>query len=109
VSSNDALIINLLAPSKSGLQTFATFNPSFTYPIFGDEEKIFGYKGLKINLRYRANDMRPHLKISHSKKLKPIGDAEPTDVAALLRDGNHLPKGVLLSTPAANVCNSNNG
>lgn len=95
VSSNDALSINLLAPSKSGLQSVATFYPKFTYPIFGDEERIFGYKGLKIGLRYRANDMRPHLKISYDKKLKPVGDAEPEDVASILQEGNHLPKSKL--------------
>lgn len=28
-----------------------SFNPEFTYPIFGDKEKIFGYKGLDIQVR----------------------------------------------------------
>lgn len=27
-----------------------SFNPEFTYPIFGDKEKIFGYKGLDIQV-----------------------------------------------------------
>jgi histone acetyltransferase 1 len=92
-SSNDALNISLVAPTKSGLQSISTFNPRFTYPIFGEEEKIFGYKGLKINLRYRANDMRPHLKVSHTKVFKPQGDAEPDDIVGILQEGNHLPKG----------------
>lgn len=26
------------------------FNPTFTYPIFGDQEKIFGYRGLEIKV-----------------------------------------------------------
>lgn len=86
--------MSLVAPSKSGFQLLGTFYPKFTYPIFGDEEKIFGYKDLKINLRFRANDMRPHLKITHSKKFKPLGDAEPTDVAGILDEGGHLPKGM---------------
>lgn len=84
-----------MAPSKSGPQSVATFHPKFTYPIFGEEERIFGYKGLRVNLRYRANDMRPHLKISYEKKMKPIGDSEPQDVAAILQEGNHLPKSTL--------------
>lgn len=94
MSSNDALSINLVAPSKSGLQSVATFHPKFTYEIFGEEEKIFGYKDLKINLRYRANDMRPHVKISHSKKLKssPLDETQPDNVAVILQEGNHLPK-----------------
>ncbi|GFP52239.1 histone acetyltransferase type B catalytic subunit [Trichoderma asperellum] len=90
--SNDALNISLVAPSKSGLNTIATFHPKFTYSIFGDDEKIFGYKDLKIQLRYRANDMRPHLRLAYSKKFKPVGEHEPTDVVEILEEGGHLPK-----------------
>ncbi|KAH7162445.1 acyl-CoA N-acyltransferase [Dactylonectria estremocensis] len=91
-NANDAISISLVAPSKSGLQNIATFHPKFTYSIFGEEEQIFGYKDLKISLRYRANDMRPHLKTTYSKKFKPVGDAEPTDIVKILQEGNHLPK-----------------
>ncbi|KAH7023659.1 acyl-CoA N-acyltransferase [Ilyonectria destructans] len=91
-NANDAINISLVAPSKSGLQNVATFNPKFTYSIFGEEEQIFGYKDLKISLRYRANDMRPHLKTSYSKKFKPVGDTEPTDIVGILEEGGHLPK-----------------
>lgn len=92
--SNDALNISLVSPSKSGLKTIATFHPKFTFSIFGDEEKIFGYKDLKIQLRYRANDMRPHLHLTYGKKSKPVGEHEPMDVAQVLEEGGHLPKGL---------------
>ncbi|EFY98832.1 histone acetyl transferase HAT1 [Metarhizium robertsii] len=93
VDSNDALNVSLVSPSKSGLRLVGSFHPSFTYPIFGDEEKIFGYKDLKISLRFRANDMRPHLETTYSKKLSPsAGVEEPTDINAVLQTGNHLPK-----------------
>jgi hypothetical protein len=26
------------------------FHPDFTYPIFGEQEKIFGYKGLDVQV-----------------------------------------------------------
>lgn len=96
--ANEALNISLVAPSKSGLKTIAAFNPKFTYPIFGDDEKIFGYKDLKINLRYRANDMRPHLRVAYSKKFTPVGEQEPTDIVEILEEGGHLPKGLRYST-----------
>lgn len=100
--ANEALSISLVSPSSSGVKPVATFHPKFTYPIFGDDEKIFGYKDLKISLRFRANDMRPHLKTSYGKKLKPQpGVEEPTDVAAVLEEGRHLPKG--LHFPAHSV------
>ncbi|KAF4457548.1 histone acetyltransferase type B catalytic subunit [Fusarium austroafricanum] len=91
-NANEAIHISLVSPSDSGLQHVATFNPRHTYSIFGEEEQIFGYKDLKVSLRFRANDMRPHLKTSYSKKFKAVGGAEPTDVAAILEEGNHLPK-----------------
>jgi histone acetyltransferase 1 len=65
-----------------------------TYQIF-EEEQIFGYKNPKIELRYRANDMRPHLNITQSAKLKETEEAKPTNIAGLLMDGNHLPKGMI--------------
>ncbi|KAH7209036.1 acyl-CoA N-acyltransferase [Fusarium oxysporum] len=91
-NANEAIHISLVSPSESGLQHLATFNPRHTYSIFGEEEQIFGYKDLKVSLRFRANDMRPHLKTSYSKKFKVVGGPEPTDVAAILKEGNHLPK-----------------
>jgi hypothetical protein len=27
------------------------FHPSFTYPIYGEEEKVYGYKDLDIDVR----------------------------------------------------------
>ncbi|RDA90386.1 hypothetical protein CP533_5639 [Ophiocordyceps camponoti-saundersi (nom. inval.)] len=92
-SSNDAISISLVSPTANGLRQVAKFHPKFTYSIFGEDEKIFGYEGLKISLRFRANDMRPHLQVHHDKKLKPLaGQREPVDVTAVFRDGNHLPQ-----------------
>ena len=61
-----------------------------TYSIFGEEEQIFGYKGLKINLRFNAHDMRPNLQILYNRKFKAVGETEATDVKATLED--FLPK-----------------
>jgi len=61
-----------------------------TYSIFGDDERIFGYKGLKVNLQYNASDMRPNLQVSFSKKFAPVGDTEATDVKGVLEP--FLPK-----------------
>ena len=89
-NSNDAITISLVSPSLSGIQKLHSFQPKFTYPIFGDEEQIFGYKGLKINLRSNISDLRPHLAIKYDKKTKPIGEEEPLDINAVLEE--FLPK-----------------
>lgn len=78
--------ISLKKPTKDGPKSYKFFHPRFTYSIFGDDEQIFGYKNLSIDLRYRANDMRPFVKIDFSKKFNAIGDVEPTDIEGILKD-----------------------
>jgi histone acetyltransferase 1 len=84
--SNDAVHISLVTPSK----TLHTFHPKFTYSIFGEEESIFGYQGLKINIKYHACDMRPILQITYNKKFPAVGTTEPTDLKPILEA--YLPK-----------------
>lgn len=89
--SNDAVQISLVSSAVGGGQKpLHTFHPKLTYSIFGDEERIFGYQGLKINLRYNASDMRPGLQITYNKKFKTVGETSPTDLKAILE--NYLPK-----------------
>ncbi|KAK3943068.1 acyl-CoA N-acyltransferase [Diplogelasinospora grovesii] len=85
-SSNEALKISLVSPGATGLKTLASFHPQFTYPVFGDDEQIFGYQDLQINLRYNANDMRPNLAVSYRKKFKATGDTEAADIHEILDD-----------------------
>ncbi|THV07996.1 histone acetyltransferase type B catalytic subunit [Dendrothele bispora CBS 962.96] len=56
------------------------FNPAFTYPIFGEEEKIYGYNGLTIDLRFASGSLRQYLSVKWDEKLKAdtVDDAEKT-------------------------------
>lgn len=45
----DALVLN--ADSAVDQALTAPFHPKFTYPVFGDDQKIWGYKGLKVEVR----------------------------------------------------------
>ncbi|KAJ9134478.1 Histone acetyltransferase type B catalytic subunit [Pleurostoma richardsiae] len=83
-NSNEAVVLSLVTPATAGLNTITSFNPQFTYSIFGEDERIFGYKNLKISLRYHAADMRPNLKITYGKIFKATGDVEPTDIKEAL-------------------------
>ncbi|KAB5558720.1 acyl-CoA N-acyltransferase [Coniochaeta sp. 2T2.1] len=85
-NANEALTVSLVAPLDGQLKTVAAFHPKFTYPIFGEEETIFGYQKLKINLRYNASDMRPHLSVTSGKKFKAIGDTEPANIEEMLHE-----------------------
>ena len=90
-SANDALEVSLVVPGVAGTKTIAKFHPQFTYPVFGDEEQIFGYRDLRINLAFNATDMRPNLNISYGKKFKTVGETEAVDIDAILRE--FLPEG----------------
>ncbi|KAK1598723.1 histone acetyl transferase HAT1 [Colletotrichum navitas] len=88
-NATESLNISLIAPATGATKTIASFNPKFTYSIFGDDERIFGYKDLRIDLRYRTFDMRPNVKVSYGKKFQSVGETEAADVNATLKE--HLP------------------
>ncbi|KAF8191454.1 acyl-CoA N-acyltransferase [Mycena galopus ATCC 62051] len=50
-------------------ETYSGFHPSFTYPIFGEEEKIYGYNDLVIDLRFASGSLAQFLQVKYSKKL----------------------------------------
>ncbi|KAI0389412.1 histone acetyltransferase type B catalytic subunit [Xylariaceae sp. FL0594] len=84
--ANDAITLSLVRPNASSIEKVASFNPKFTFPIFGKDETIFGYKGLKINLQYDARNLRPHFSMSSSKKFNSVGEVEALDVRELMKE-----------------------
>lgn len=82
-----------MKPSDSAIEKIVSFNPKFTYPIFGEDERIFGYKGLKVNLQYDARNLRPHLSVSCSKKFSAVGEVEAVNVREVMKE--FLPGGSL--------------
>ncbi|KAF2423693.1 acyl-CoA N-acyltransferase [Tothia fuscella] len=63
------------------------FHPTFTHTVLGEEEVIIGYKDLKINLSFRAHDLKPSVKIKYGQKMQPLNEdmAQMMDVEAKLR------------------------
>jgi len=94
--ANEALEISLIQAGSNAPKTLSTFHPQFTYPIFGEEQSIFGYQGLHINLRFAAHDLRPNLEISYDKKFKAVGDTKATDIEETLKEW--IPAGEYLRT-----------
>lgn len=90
-NANDALKISFVQAAPGSPRTLSSFHPQFTYPIFGDEESIFGYQNLKLNLRFAAHDLRPNLEILYDKKFKLVGDTKATDIVETL--GEWTPEG----------------
>lgn len=82
-SSNDCFNISVIRGDGS---EHAAFQPAFTYPIFGEEEAIFGYQDLAINLTFAAHDLRPQLNIKYGKVFPGVGNIQPTDIKEALQD-----------------------
>ncbi|TKX24368.1 putative histone acetyltransferase type B catalytic subunit [Elsinoe australis] len=81
-NSNDAFTISLW----QGEREVDSFNPEFTYPIYGEEEAIFGYQGLKISLAFAAHNLTPHLDVRYQKQFPPQGEIKATEVREPLEE-----------------------
>jgi histone acetyltransferase 1 len=86
--SNEAFTIELVGPLDSDP---LSFHPEFTYPIFGNEQTIYGYKGLKIELSLAKWDLRGYLKVTWSHKIDSSAEVEIEDVVETLKE--YLPSG----------------
>ncbi|KAL2832962.1 acyl-CoA N-acyltransferase [Aspergillus cavernicola] len=96
--ANDAVQISIVQADQQKPKTLgSSFHPQFTYPIFGEEERIFGYKGLIIRLRFAAHNLRPHVHISYDEKFTAVDDAAPVDINNALRD--FLPEDAFSTLP----------
>lgn len=63
-SSNHALKISLV--SDNAIQ----FSPTFTYPIYGESEQIYGYQDLVIHLAFDSVTFRPFVNVKYGAKLE---------------------------------------
>ena len=90
--ANNAVDISIVQPRDGKLKSIATFKPEFTYPIFGDDETIFGYKGLIIKLRFAAHDLRSNVHISYDERFKTVEDIAAVDLNEKLKP--FLPEGM---------------
>ncbi|KAG7441079.1 histone acetyltransferase type B catalytic subunit [Guyanagaster necrorhizus] len=87
--SNSALKLSLVraALDKEVLgddESYEDFHPTFTYPIFGDDEKIYGYKDLTIDMRFASGSLVQFLSIEYAEKLGASSTVD--DVEGTLKD-----------------------
>ncbi|KAF9983168.1 histone acetyltransferase 1 [Modicella reniformis] len=54
-------------------QDIIEFNPLYTYPMFGEQEQIFGYKDLVINLEFASGSLTSCFSMGYKDK-KPTAD-----------------------------------
>ncbi|ORY95418.1 acyl-CoA N-acyltransferase [Syncephalastrum racemosum] len=108
--TTEATTIRLARPAPAGNASepleYDCFQPTFTYPIFGEQEAVFGYKNLSITLSYTSGSLRLHPLIKSEAEFKPAdaekkgiklpAEVKSDDVRGLLF--KHLPKDWVLNT-----------
>jgi histone acetyltransferase 1 len=107
--ANSAIDISFVQPTEDNkLKTISSFQPQFTYPIFGEDETIFGYKGLIIKLRFAAHDLRSNIHISYDERFQTVKDIAAVDLIKTLKpflpEGTHsLPSDTIRASKALTV------
>jgi len=86
VDANEAITVCLTQPGSDGKASLYEFHPKFTYPIFGEAEQIFGYKDLKIDIKFSAYEHKPHIQVRAGKKFVPVGSTKALDIESTLQD-----------------------
>ncbi|POW01410.1 hypothetical protein PSTT_12471 [Puccinia striiformis] len=59
--------VDQLGPLEQDL--IASFHPKFVYPLFGDEETIYGYEDLDVQLVFNSSTLKNYLSINYTASL----------------------------------------
>ncbi|KIK99725.1 hypothetical protein PAXRUDRAFT_452578 [Paxillus rubicundulus Ve08.2h10] len=85
-NSNEALVLSLVRAREDKQvlgdnESYEAFQPTFTYPIYGEDEKIYGYQDLVIDLRFASGSLAQFLSVHYAEKLvasSTVDDVEGT-------------------------------
>ncbi|KAF9821637.1 hypothetical protein IEO21_00483 [Rhodonia placenta] len=64
-------------------EAYEGFHPTFTYPIFGEDEKIYGYRDLTVDLKFASGSLAQFLNITYAERLPSSSAVD--DIEATLR------------------------
>ncbi|KAI0948700.1 hypothetical protein AcV7_009372 [Taiwanofungus camphoratus] len=105
--ANEALRLSLVRAkqdraSLTAREAYEGFHPTFTYPvrplsllpahplthphpqIFGEDEKIYGFRGLTVDLKFASGSLAQYLSVSYTDRLPSTSTVD--DVEATLRN-----------------------
>ncbi|EGO21779.1 hypothetical protein SERLADRAFT_451781 [Serpula lacrymans var. lacrymans S7.9] len=88
-NSNEALNLSLVRAEADklllgGEESYEDFHPTFTYPIYGEDEKLYGYKDLMIDMRFASGSLVHYLSVKYSEKLGSSSTVD--DVEGILKE-----------------------
>ncbi|KAG0146460.1 hypothetical protein CROQUDRAFT_62728 [Cronartium quercuum f. sp. fusiforme G11] len=70
--------------SKAEQHLISSFHPKFVYPIFGQEETIYGYQDLDIQLQFDSSSLKNFLSIHFKDKLPDSSPVQPDPIEETL-------------------------
>ncbi|MBW0496393.1 hypothetical protein O181_036108 [Austropuccinia psidii MF-1] len=70
--------------SRSEHHLLTSFHPNFVYPIFGQEETIYGYEDLDIQLVFNSSTLKNYLSINYTAKLPDDSPVKPDPIEETL-------------------------
>lgn len=85
-NANDVIQLGLISAASTfaddelDIEISSTFHPTFTYPIFGENETIYGYKDLKIKLSFKSDNLSPLLDIKYRAKLQEVENGSSSNL-----------------------------
>nr|CAG4637028.1 EOG090X06NC [Ceriodaphnia reticulata]SVE72949.1 EOG090X06NC [Ceriodaphnia reticulata] len=71
IDSNEALNFKLVREPTDVENDETTFKPEMSHQIFGENESIFGYQNLEVNLYYTAGKLNTYLGMKYTKQVDP--------------------------------------
>lgn len=84
--SNEALRIKLVNNEDEVMENDNAFPPVMSHQVFGDNELIFGYKDLHIQLYYHAGSLLTYLGMKFKEKIPPSVGIPPDPVLPAIID-----------------------
>lgn len=77
IDANQVIFFRLVSDANDLLaKNPMKFQPNYTNQIFGEDEKIFGYKDLIININFTANNFFANIDINYSEKSNSADDLD---------------------------------
>uniref|UniRef100_A0A1B6KWX0 Histone acetyltransferase type B catalytic subunit n=2 Tax=Graphocephala atropunctata TaxID=36148 RepID=A0A1B6KWX0_9HEMI len=91
--SNEALEFKLVRSVEDIGNDQASFKPEMSHQIFGDNESIFGYKGLRVKLYYSACRLTMYLGQEYEAVVDPdtFDGVEPDNILQLIQEKLQIP------------------
>eukprot|EP00117_Sycon_ciliatum_P042257 scpid82954/ scgid30758/ Histone acetyltransferase type B catalytic subunit; Histone acetyltransferase 1 len=68
-SANKAIHLKLVSSEADVYDEQKSFHPEYTHQLFSDNEVIFGYRSLRVELYYCASRMTPYFSITNEGKV----------------------------------------